>query len=380
MINKSKILLFLICLFFSVDTAFCQLSMISTTDNSTWQQLFNPPSNQVLYQYPGALCACKMFTDPAPSGLYAQLPSLFVEDSNSDFVWQYWDTNAEDFGFLRYSSQFSVPRGIVAFSNGDMYVADTNNNRIVKLNYNANNVTFVSQNGSAGTSIGQFNFPCEMTSDAEGNIYVADVANSRIQKFDRNLNPLNVFPDNRGAPEAGTTPVNFLGGYASVNSGMFLGPQGVAIDLVDDDIYVADTGNQRIEHFSKSGAFINAVNLKNSTLPGISSNPVITYMDVDQKEHLYVVDQSNDTLYVFDNNLNYLFPSTGNPLSPFVHLQGVAVEKSQDSSGNNFTHGDIYVSDQGRVQTFGIDFAITNLTAPSSVYEGPTNPASRFWV
>lgn len=360
-----------------VTFAFGQLSLVSTMDNPTWQGLYNPPSNQVLYQYPAAVCACKILTDPAPASIYGILPSVFVVDSfHSDFVFHFWSTGSQDFGYQRYSDNFSVPGGIIAFSNGDVYVSDTNNNRLVKLNLNTNVVTAVSQSGSQGYGPGQFYLPMELSEDAEGNIYVADTGNNRIQKFDRNFNPINSFIDQRPQPEVGNVPVNFIGGYMGTGNEQMAAPLGVAVNLSNDDIYVADTGNKRILHFDKFGNVASPpLNLINSGLPGVSSNPVLSYMDIDQKGRLYIVDESNDTLYVFDNNLNYLFPTIGNPSSPIYKLRGVSVEKSQDSSGNNFTHGNIYVTDQGRLQTFSLNFDITNLSGPASVFEGPTSPA-----
>ena len=202
--NRHKIILVLIGLALWANCAFGQLSLVSTMDNPTWEGLFNPPSGEVLYQYPSAVCACKILTDPAPSSLYGMLPSVFVVDSfHGDFVFHYWDVNAQDFGYMRYADNFKVPGGIIAFSNGDMYVSDSFNNQLVKLNINTNVITAASKSGTKGAGEGQFNLPMEINEDAEGNIYVADTLNNRIQKFDRNLIPINYLADYRPAPEGG---------------------------------------------------------------------------------------------------------------------------------------------------------------------------------
>ncbi|MFJ7730807.1 SMP-30/gluconolactonase/LRE family protein [Lysinibacillus sp. NPDC097231] len=63
---------------------------------------------------------------------------------------------------------------------GNVYVADTSNQRIQKFTSDG---TFLKTWGSAGTSDGQFQYPTGIAIDAAGNVYVADYFSHRIQKF-----------------------------------------------------------------------------------------------------------------------------------------------------------------------------------------------------
>ena len=65
-------------------------------------------------------------------------------------------------------------------ANGNVYVADTNNNRIQKFDPSG---TFVAAWGTSGSGNGQFAGPTGVAADASGNVYVADQSNNRIQKF-----------------------------------------------------------------------------------------------------------------------------------------------------------------------------------------------------
>ena len=76
--------------------------------------------------------------------------------------------------------QFAGPHGIVVDANGDVYVADTGNNRVQK--FTADGV-FLMQWGSFGAADGQFDHPHGIGIDPSGNVFVAETGNSRVQKF-----------------------------------------------------------------------------------------------------------------------------------------------------------------------------------------------------
>ena len=63
---------------------------------------------------------------------------------------------------------------------GNVYVADTGNHRIVKLDSEGKAIASF---GHFGKGPGEFNRPGYVKTDGEGNIYVADLMNYRVQKF-----------------------------------------------------------------------------------------------------------------------------------------------------------------------------------------------------
>lgn len=86
-------------------------------------------------------------------------------------------------------------------------------NRIQKFSGNG---TFITEWGTEGEGTGQFNNPAGVAVDSEDNVYVTDVNNNRIQKFSSD-----------GA---------FVTSWGSEGEG--------------EGLYVADTGNFRIQVFS----------------------------------------------------------------------------------------------------------------------------------
>jgi DNA-binding beta-propeller fold protein YncE len=76
--------------------------------------------------------------------------------------------------------QFSYPLGVAVDASGNVFVADSDNDRIQVFNSSG---TFLSRWGFSGSGNGQFYSPSGVAVDASGNVFVADTDNSRIQKF-----------------------------------------------------------------------------------------------------------------------------------------------------------------------------------------------------
>lgn len=76
------------------------------------------------------------------------------------------------------------PNSVAVDASGNVYVADTNNNRIKQFSPNGNTYSLVLAFGSWGSGNGQFATPWDVAVDASGNIYVSDTGNARIEKFD----------------------------------------------------------------------------------------------------------------------------------------------------------------------------------------------------
>ncbi|MEN6343108.1 MAG: PKD domain-containing protein, partial [Methanospirillum sp.] len=95
--------------------------------------------------------------------------------------------------------EFSGPSGITVDRHGDIYVADTGNHRIQKFRPDG---TFVAKWGTHGSGNGQFDHPDDVDVDPAGNVYVADVWNNRVQKFAPILEP-----DFSATPKLGNAPL-----------------------------------------------------------------------------------------------------------------------------------------------------------------------------
>src|SRR3989442_12418401 len=77
-------------------------------------------------------------------------------------------------------AEFNHPSGVAVDSSGNIYVADTNNDRIAVFDSSGKLLKSI---GSKGSGPGEFNHPSGVAVDSICNIYVADTNNDRIQRI-----------------------------------------------------------------------------------------------------------------------------------------------------------------------------------------------------
>ncbi|MDD2699058.1 MAG: BspA family leucine-rich repeat surface protein, partial [Arcobacteraceae bacterium] len=132
------------------------------------------------------------------------------------------------------TAQFNHPRGVAVDSNGNVYVADVYNNKIRKITPDGNVSTLAGSTSGFADGTGtaaKFNFPSGVAVDSNGNVYVADVDNNKIRK---------ITPDGNVSTLAGSTS-GFADGTGT--AAKFNYPSGVAVDS-NGNVFIADTNNR----------------------------------------------------------------------------------------------------------------------------------------
>ena len=147
------------------------------------------------------------------------------------------------------SASLNQPLGVAVDASGNLYIASTYNNRIRKVSAGGT-ITTVAGNGVEGLSgdggpatSASLDQPAGVAADAFGNLYIADTENSRIRKVSVGGTITTV---------AGMGGRGFSGDGGPATSASLYGPYGVAVDAFGN-LYIADTENRRIRKVSVGG-------------------------------------------------------------------------------------------------------------------------------
>ena len=147
------------------------------------------------------------------------------------------------------AAPLGILQAVTMDSAGNVYGADAGNNIIVKISP-AGTLTVVAGNGAAGyggdggpATAAQLNFPSDMAVYAAGNLYIADSLNNRIRKVDAAGNITTV---------AGNGTAGFSGDGGPATAASLKSPYGISIDS-GGNIYIADSSNNRIRRVSPAG-------------------------------------------------------------------------------------------------------------------------------
>jgi len=238
--------------------------------------------------------------------------------------------------------QFKSPKGVAVDASGNIYVADTGNDRVQKFTDSGG---FILKWGSEGSGDGQFDGPHDVAVDGAGNIYVTDYNNHRVQKF--------------------TSSFSFIlkwGGQGSYD-GQFRNPDFLAVDAVGR-VYVADTDNHRVQKFTGSvwdGGFITKWGSFGS---GDGQFKYPEGVAVDASGNVYVADQMNNRVQKFATEpaLGYTLtitafePGTTDPLPGIYEYAAgaVAVVSAIPGMGYIFDHWELDGDDVGSTNPISV--------------------------
>ena len=204
------------------------------------------------------------------------------------------------------------PQGIAVDGNGNLYVSDTSNDRV--LEYNAPFATgndnlpdhvfgpadFTSDGCAFPPTASSICTPGGVATDASNNVYVADSGDSRVLEYNTPVASLNFVADKVfGQP-------NFTSNSGGVTASLVNFPTGVAVDSLGE-VYVVDGGNHRVIGFKTQLATGNVATLVfgqfgsfTSGMPNFGGGPSPYSLDnpngaaVDASNNLYIADSGNN--------------------------------------------------------------------------------------
>ncbi|MEC4003449.1 T9SS type A sorting domain-containing protein [Flavobacterium sp. SUN052] len=208
------------------------------------------------------------------------LGNVYVADSynnrirkidSSGLVTTFAGSSQGNLNAIGIAAKFNAPTGLAIDELGNVFVADRNNNQIKKIEINGVVSTY-SGNGIYGDvdgtgSLAQFSGPIGLARDSHNNIYVVSNSSNLIRKI------------------SGTGEVSTIAGFSGVwgscingigTNAQFLQPNGLIVNA-SDDVFVADTGNNTIRKISMPLSN-NNYDLENQI--SISPNPVNSSVEI----------------------------------------------------------------------------------------------------
>ena len=248
--------------------------------------------------------------------------SVYVADSGNNRVQIFTAAGAYSAtlgtGWGTGTNQFEGPNGVTVDKNSNIYVADSQNQRVQVFSASLANVGSLGITGEAGSDSTHFNDPTDVAVDTNGTIYIADQGNHRVQVF----NSSRIFSRTIGETDVTGNDFGHLSSW---------GPHRLAVDA-RRNIYVSDAGNNRVQVFDSTGAYLTTVGGAGGT--GSSQFRAAMGLAIGPDGALYVAD-------FFDNDRIQKFaPSTPGWLQ--ANLNGFGDLANDSVWSLNTFNGQIY--------------------------------------
>lgn len=348
-------------------------------------QAFNEDGS-FLGKFGGAGSGESQFNLGWPFGLAVDAKgNIWVADSDNNRV-QRWTRSgppsySTSFGTLGTGTgQFNRPVDVAVDPGGNIWALDKGNARIQKFSESGAYLTSV---GSTGPGAGKLNAPSGLAIDPSGSLWVADTANHRIEKFNANGEFVLAFGRevNKTKTEAAGTETEknlctaasgnvCQAGVAGSTGAQLKAPQGIA-STSGGNIWVADTGNNRLKKFNSTGGLLNTISSEGSE-PGKVKEPVA--VAVGPGDSLWVADAGNNRIEQWNSSLVFVRQIGSDGLANGQFKRPTAVEV--DARGN------IWVGDQNniRIQQFNETGAFLGKFSVAGVGGAPLSAGSPIGV
>lgn len=277
------------------------------------------------------------------------------------------------------NARFLNPSGIAADDAGNVYVADFQNSRVRKIDTNGLVTTVAGTatagfSGDGGPATGaQLNFPRCVVVDQDGNLYIADSNNNRIRKVSTNGLITTV---------AGNGVFGFGGDGGPAVNAQLRSPGAIAVDEANN-LYIVDTYNYRIRKVDANGTIVTVAGngaYETGGDGGPAANASLNTpigVAVDGAGNLYIAQQDSRVRKV--NTAGIISAVAGNGTNGFGGDGGLAVNALIGSSPGVKLDpaGNVYIADQNnyRIRRISPDGIITTVAGGFTGDGGPATNA-----
>ena len=255
------------------------------------------------------------------------------------------------------SAGLYLPESIALDGAGNLYIADSNHNRIREVNATTNTISTIVGTGSASytgdggpANQATLNIPASVAIDGAGNLYIADSGNNVIRKVTLSTGIITTVAGN-GTPGS-------AGDNGPATAANLSNPQGITVDAAGN-LYIADTYNEKIRKVSTSGIIstIAGNGTKQgsgvgtysgdsgpATAAGLNSPYAVAF---DAAGNMYIPDSGNNRIRVVNATTQIITTFAGDGTVGAVGDGGPAINAELDApSGIAFDPaGNLYIAD-----------------------------------
>ena len=307
-----------ILLFFTCNVANAQLISRYAGDYINGYSGDNGPANAAGMYHPSGV-----FADQSGNVYFADFGNYVIRKVNASGI----ITTIAGTGIAGYSGDGGPataaklhPTGVSADASGNIYIADAFNNVIRKIN-TAGIITTIAGTGATGysgdggpASAAVFYDPNEVRVDGAGNLYIADSHNNVIRK----INTAGIITTIAGnGYNAGTGAGGYSGDGGPATAAELFYPEDVAIDSVGN-VYIAELHNRTVRKVNTAG-IINTVAGNNTAGYSGDGGPATAAalanaygVAVDIAGNIYIADEGNNVIrYVDIDGIIHTYAGTG---------------------------------------------------------------------
>ena len=271
-------------------------------------------------------------------------------------------------GSSAITAELAAPFGVFGDSSNNLFIADSSNNRIRKVNPNGI-ISTVAGTGTAGFSgdggsatSAKLNDPVAVTMDAARNLFIADFGNHCV----RVINSNNII-----TTMAGNGTNGYSGDRGLATNANLSGPAGVAVDSLGN-LFVADHRNNTIRQIATNGIITTVAggSLSDGDFATNVTLNVVYGTAFDSAGNLYVADLSNNRIRKVDTN-GVITTVAGNGIYDYSGDGGAATNASlKNPIGVALdAWGNLFIADQNNFRIRKVDTSgvITTVAGTGSI-------------
>lgn len=288
-------------------------------------------------------------------------------------------------------ARISLPGGITEAPNGDLIVVDFGNHRVRRIDHNTGTIETIAGNGEAGfngdglvATRAQLARPEFAVFGPDGDLFIADSYNNRVRRIDHRTGLISTV--------AGTGERGFSGDGGPATLARLHFPEGIAVDK-EGNLFVSDTVNRRIRRVDAHTGIIatyagtgeTGVNAENT--PALRAKFLrLARIAVDRSGNVYVADSPSHRILIIDTARNLrTFAGTGKSGFSGDHGPANRANLSFPEGLAVSANDELYFADVGNHRVRRIDLRTSVITTVAGTgekgFSGDGGPAieARLW-